>query len=181
MPPHQRTRRTPTGAACPPQRVSRCDPADADPGTHNLASTFPVDQRARAAVSAYADSGLITLEWLVIVGAIAGLAAASMVIAQRVVDDATGVAADPAVRVFDADIAAAFLANEANEAALSVQYHDLVFRPRCETDLAGRFGDVVYDATWFPPVTTTLPPPQEPVLSNPARCVVTLRPDLGGL
>ena len=133
----------------------------------------------RAAATAAADSGLVTLEWLLIVGVIAGLAASSALIVQRVLDDTAEVPADPAVRVLDADIAAAFVAREAEAAALSGLYTDAEFRPRCETDLHSVFGDVVDPAVWTPPVTIPPAPPDPALLFSRAGCAVTLKPDLG--
>ena len=88
------------------------------------------------------DSGLVTLEWLLIVGAIAGLAASSVLVVQRVLDDSAELPADPAVRVIDADIAAAFLAREADAAALSGPTDWADFELRC-ANLSSTFGDVV--------------------------------------
>ena len=128
-----------------------------------------------------ADGGLVTLEWLLLVAAVAGLAAASALAVQRVLDDTAEVPADPHVRVIDADIAAALLAEEADAAELAATYDDAVFRPRCETDLHSAFGDVAADAVWTPPMTTptTTVPPPPPTWVTRAKCAVTLKPDLG--
>ena len=131
------------------------------------------------------DGGLVTLEWLLLVAAVAGLAAASTLAVQRVLDDTAEVPADPHVRVIDADIAAALLAEEAEVAVLEPPYIDLVFAEGCQTDLPSAFGDVVDDAVWTPPVTATTttiappPPPPPPSWDTRAKCAVTLRPDLG--
>ena len=68
------------------------------------------------------ERGIIALEWLLIVGAIAGLAASSVLIVQRVVDDTSEVPVDPLVLVLEADIAAAFVVADADTAALSSPY-----------------------------------------------------------
>ena len=133
------------------------------------------------------DGGLVTLEWLLLVAAVAGLAAASTLAVQRVLDDTAEVPADPHVRVIDADIAAALLAEEAEVAVLEPPYIDLVFAEGCQTDLPSAFGDVVDDAVWTPPVTATTttiappppPPPPPPSWDTRAKCAVTLKPDLG--
>ena len=99
-----------------------------------------------------ADVGLVTLEWLLVVGAIAGIAASSVLAVQQVVDDTTEVPDDPLVRLLDADIAAAFIAGEAQAAFDASQaggspppppYDDGPFEQRCETGIVERFGDVV--------------------------------------
>ena len=123
------------------------------------------------------ESGLITLEWLLIVAAVAGLAASSVLAVQTVLDDTSELPADPHVRVIDADIAAALLAAEANAAELSESYSDAVFRPRCETDLYSAFRDVAERAVWTPPVTAA---PDPPTLATRAKCAVELRAGLGG-
>ena len=124
--------------------------------------------------------GVITLEWLLIVGAVAGLAATSVLAVQRVVDDTSEVPVDPLVRVLEADIAAAFIAADADTAALSPPYTDAHFRQRCQA-LPAAFGDVVHTAVWTPP-TTILPadPGDPPTLDAGARCEVTPHAGLGG-
>ena len=62
------------------------------------------------------ERGIITLEWLLIVGAVAGLAASSVLAVQRVLDDTSEVPVDPLVRVLEADIAAAFVTADAQAA-----------------------------------------------------------------
>ncbi|WP_419864204.1 hypothetical protein [Candidatus Poriferisodalis sp.] len=135
------------------------------------------------------DRGLVTLEWLLIVGAAAGLAAASALLVQRVVDTAADAPGDPLVRVLDADIAAAFIAGEANAAVLASSYgstEDSEYRRRCQRGLASDFADVVTGAAWTTPVTAPPNQPGEPgdpglaTLATPARCTVVPRPGLGG-
>ena len=128
------------------------------------------------------ERGLMTLEWLLIVGAMAGIAAMSVATVQRVLDDHTEVRADPAVRLIDADIAAAFLAAEANEAALSPLYDDNDFSPRCNA-LERAFDDVVFGAEWTTPLMLPADPadPADPAeLDNSAKCQVTPKGGLGG-
>ena len=77
--------------------------------THGT-TTLPTNSQASRPPSRGSDQrGLITLEWLLIVGAIAGLAATSVLAVQQVLDDTSEVPVDPLVRVLEADIAAAFV------------------------------------------------------------------------
>ena len=135
-------------------------------------------------MSGAADAGLITLEWLLIVGAVAGLAASSVLIVQRVVDDTSEVPVDPLVRLLEADIEAAFVASEAQaafDAALSARnpssYVDGNFSSRC-TDVQTDFGDVVANTDWTPPADSGTPANLDDDV--PARCVVTPAAGLGG-
>ena len=80
-------------------------------------TTLPTNSQASHPQGRSGDQrGLITLEWLLIVGAVAGLAATSVLAVQRVLDDTSEVPVDPLVRVLEADIAAAFIAADANTA-----------------------------------------------------------------
>ena len=80
-------------------------------------TTLPTNSQASHSPGRGSDQrGLITLEWLLIVGAVAGLAATSVLAVQRVVDDTSEVPVDPLVRVLEADIAAAFIAADADTA-----------------------------------------------------------------
>ena len=130
------------------------------------------------------ERGIMTLEWLLIVGAVAGLAATSVLAVQRVVDDTAEVPVDPLVRVLEADIEAAFVAAEADTAALAESYDDADFKPRCVVDLPAAFSDVVDPDTgprWTPPATIPAILPDQPAtLATGAGCVVTLRSGLGG-
>lgn len=147
------------------------------------------------------ERGLITLEWLLIVAAIAGIAGTSVLIVQRVVDDATDVPPDPVTRMIDADIAAARIAAEA-QAAFEASpeggtpggdpYVDSDFLQGCTAlspNPQTRFGDVVVSAdpsdrdrssldppTWHDPRG---PDPVDPSDDVRARCVLTPRPNLG--
>ena len=128
------------------------------------------------------DRGLISLEWLLVVAAVAGLAASSVLIVQRVVDEHTEVPDDPLVRLLEADIAAAFIADEANAAALSPPYGDSTFQDRCQVTLVADYADVVAGAAWEPPVLappSTSDPPDPPALSSRAKCTVRPVPGLG--
>lgn len=60
------------------------------------------------------DAGLMTLEWLLIVAAIAGIAATTALVVQRVVDDTSEVSVEAGVRFLDAETAAAAAASDAN-------------------------------------------------------------------
>lgn len=94
-------------------------------------------------VSAHGERGLVTLEWLLIVGAIAGLAAVSVLTVQRVLDTATDLPADPDTLIVDAEITAAKLADEATEPGADED--DL--EDRCEA-IADHYSDVIDSATW---------------------------------
>lgn len=130
-----------------------------------------------------ADSGLITLEWLLVVGVIVGLAASTALVVQRVVDDTSYVPADPLVRLLQADVEAAFVAAEAqsifDESITNplVVYNDAIYRDLCQVDLADDFEDVVASAVW------TTPDDPDGIPGNAddvaARCVATPRPGLG--
>ena len=127
------------------------------------------------------ERGIIALEWLLIVGAIAGLAASSVLIVQRVVDDTSEVPVDPLVLVLEADIAAAFVVAEADAAALSPPYIDQDFRERCDVALPAAFGDVVDTAVWKAPELVDPPadPGDPPTLAAGATCKVTPLEGLG--
>ena len=125
----------------------------------------------------------MTLEWLLIVGAVAALAAVTAWVVQRVVDDEVNVDEDPAVLALDAEIAAAFIVEETYQAALREAAANPLFDPaapafwepfkaRCdELATAGRFGAVLSDATV---------PPLDTALASPFRCELTFR-DLASL
>ena len=119
------------------------------------------------------DQGLMTLEWLLIVGAIAGLAASTVLIVQQVVDDTSEVPTDPLVRLIEADVEAAFVASEAQAAfdadpALYTPTVDAGYETRCDPGIPTAYSDVAAVAAWAlgPPKTrtarratmTTLPP-----------------------
>ena len=124
----------------------------------------------------------MTLEWLLIVGAIAGLAATSVLVVQRVLDDTAEIPADPAVRVIDADVAAAFVAADAqaafdNDPATYDDFNE-AFQNDCDA-VAAAFSDVVADTPgWTPPGDNTTP--ADPDDDVPAKCVLTLRDNLDG-
>ena len=128
------------------------------------------------------ERGLITLEWLLIVGAMAGLAAVSVLTVQRVLDNTAEVPVDPLVSVLEADIAAAFAVAAADTAALSDPGNDANFEQRCAAAPRAAFGDVVGLAVWTAPVTIPPDPPDHPDarLDTGARCVVTPLAGLGG-
>ena len=128
------------------------------------------------------EQGLVALEWLLIVGAIAGLAASSVLVVQRVLDDTTDVPDDPLVRMLEADIAAAYVASEAQaisnanpSANFDIAHPE--FKSRCE-DIADAFNDVV-EAASTPPKWVT-PDGIDPDNEVRARCVLTPKRGLGG-
>ena len=118
----------------------------------------------RAKGSRRGEFGLITLEWLLIFGAIAGIAASSVLAVQIVIDDSTDLPDRPDVRVVDAEIAAATVASEATEVMEdnSFNYTDPVdagFRADCE-EVANEYSDVMdpIDFVWVSPNLSADPP-----------------------
>ena len=176
---------------------------------HRLGLRLLTADRQWPAPVSRCDRGLITLEWLLIVGAVAGLAASSVLVVERVTDSTADVPDDIHVRVIDADIAAARVAADATawRASLDLNGLSLIdewayrtrglkysgvgqvgvgFYERCERDLVVTFGDVVIRAQFEPP--TEYRESDHPALvedplafEDPARCtVVELRAGLGG-
>ena len=152
--------------------------------THGT-TTLPTNSQASRPPSRGSDQrGLITLEWLLIVGAIAGLAATSVLAVQQVLDDTSEVPVDPLVRVLEADIAAAFVTADAQAAFDESQldpllpYVDQGFSTRCNPGVEDAFSDVVASVTW----TTPAGPDSIPGNSDDvaARCTVGPRQNLGG-
>ena len=132
-----------------------------------------------------AERGLITLEWLLVVGAIAGLAASSVVIVQQVLDDHSEVPADPLVRMLEADVAAAWVAAEAQaafDARAIVPYTpavDDVFARTAATASRGTSAMSLAAAlVWVQPYAGPdgVPGNADDV---PARCTVAPQPNLG--
>jgi hypothetical protein len=97
------------------------------------------------------------LEWLLIVAAIAGLAAGSVLAVQRVLDDSTDRPPRDGVRIVDAEIEAAKVAHEATEHVNEAGYDDSEFKTRCEEDVLKDFSDVVLRADWEEPKPGTPP------------------------
>ena len=149
------------------------------------------------------DSGLITLEWLLIVAAIAGLAASSTLVVQRTIDSAVEIPGDVHVRLIDADIAAAQIAAEATAWRLGLDPNQRSswdrdgdynhYKQRCR-GLKTAFDDVVKEVEWSRPQEydedenlRTIPMSQEQreaydagEIAAPAQCAVTPRAGLGG-
>ena len=149
------------------------------------------------------DRGLITLEWLLIVGAVASLAASSTLVVQRVVDNSVEVPDDVHVWLIDADIAAAQIAAEATAWRQGLAGDDLVayltdgvsdeydtFYQRC-SDLGVAFKVVVesaefyelqerHDAAWLLGLTEEERDKRAREIAVPALCTVQPREGLGG-
>ena len=126
---------------------------------------------ARGKGSSRAEVGLMTLDWLLIFGAIAGLAAGSVLAVQIVIDASTDLPDRPDVRVVDAEIAAATVASEATEAMRQnpINYPDLdaAFQERCG-EVAKEYSDVVdlsSSGVWEQPTA-----PGSPLKPTPAKC-----------
>ena len=151
--------------------------------THGT-TTLPTNSQASRSPGRGSDQrGVITLEWLLIVGAIAGLAATSVLTVQRVLDDTSEVPVDPLVRVLEADIAAAFVAADAqaafDEDPLLYVDNNMDFSSRCQTGITQSFNDVVAnDAAWTPPADPDSIPGNSDDVA--ARCTVEPRLNLGG-
>lgn len=98
------------------------------------------------------DSGLASLEWLLIIAAVGGLAAVMVVAVQQLLDDATEVRADRSVRLLEANVLAAELSSQAAavgagsdsgpDAAVLAQ-----LGKRCE-QLAVNYRDAISAAEW---------------------------------
>ena len=126
------------------------------------------------------DRGLITLEWLLIVGAIAGLAASTVLIVQNVVDDTSDVPVDPISRLIEADISAAQIASDAQRDfnANPTGYVDTTFNDRCQIDLRNDYDEAVASAAWQNPAGPDgLVGTSDDVA---AKCDVTPHANLGG-
>ena len=153
-------------------------------------TTLPTNSQASHPQGRGSDQrGVITLEWLLIVGAIAGLAATSVLAVQQVLDDTSEVPVDPLVRVLEADIAAAFVAAEAQAAfdeslsdPLLPSYEDRGFSTRCHPGISQSFSDVVDPAGTPMPWTTPADSDGTPRTGDEvaARCTVKPLAGLGG-
>ncbi|WP_419850500.1 hypothetical protein [Candidatus Poriferisocius sp.] len=107
-------------------------------------------------VSARGERGLVTLEWMLIVSAIAGLAAVSVLTVQQVLDTATDLPADPDTLIVDAEITAAKLAAEATQAMRDnpsgYPALDSAFSDRCANIATTRNSSVIEGTPkWTPP------------------------------
>ena len=132
---------------------------------------------ARAGRKRADQRGLITLEWLLIVGAVAGLAAVSVAVVTRAVEGTSDAPPDPMVRVIEAKVAAAFVEGEAVAAFVEsgrnlAIYDDVPFELRCR-ELADAFEDVI-------PLGAVAPnwkPPHDGFLGDPS-CPLVFRDEL---
>ena len=117
----------------------------------------------------------MTLEWLLIVAAVAGLAAGSVLAIQNVLDENIDVPWRPEVQLIDADVAAAQIVAEAQQAELAaaadpaVTYDDNEFETRCVINLQRQFAAVVVSATWTP---RGIPDPDPDIPTPPPKCDV---------
>lgn len=120
----------------------------------------------------------MTLEWLLIVAAIAGVAAFSVLAVQRIVDDTTERPPPDEVRIVDAEIEAAKVAHDANLFTpdgvdyLTSSPENVEFQRRCEIEVPSRFTDVVASGDWRPPKAET-DPDTDPY--EPAKCILKRR------
>ena len=176
--------------------------------TTDGATALPTNSQASHSQGRSGDQGVIALEWLLIIGAVAGLAASSVLTVQRVVDDTAEVSVEPGVRFLDAEIAATHIANEATawRVGLVGDPYFWTFQPdsdydgyeqRCEGALPAAFDDVVSSARWrrpqeydedhnFGSIALGSLSPEDLAKYNlaeikePASCDVTFRAGLGG-
>ena len=109
-----------------------------------------------------------------------------MLAVQRVLDDTSEVPVDPLVRVLEADIAAAFVAADAQAAfdesqldPLLPPYVDQGFSTRCNPGVSDAFNDVV-DLRSGSPLADPNNTPQNLTDDEPAKCTVTPKQNLGG-
>lgn len=97
------------------------------------------------------DSGLTTLEWLLIVAAVAGLAALAVVLVQNVVSDTSDQISGSSARRTAAQIAAADIKDDAVAArsTTAVNAGDVndEYEPKCDR-LEIIYGDVPVTVTW---------------------------------
>ncbi|WP_419944364.1 hypothetical protein [Candidatus Poriferisodalis sp.] len=114
-------------------------------------SERPRGVRLRHAPCRSADSrGLVTLEWLLIVGAVAGLAALSVLVVDRVLEGPTNAATEPVARVIEAEVRAAFIEDAARAAHARAVTNRTVFgvdrqmpyRDQCAA-MVEEFADVI--------------------------------------
>ena len=98
----------------------------------------------------HGESGLVTLDWLLLLAAIAGIAGVSVLAVERIVDRETRLPADPAGRLVAADVTAAVVMHDALQIAIDGLYDPdahVVFTERCEA-IDETFDDVVEEADW---------------------------------
>ena len=75
---------------------------------------FRLRRQQRAALRcSRRDSGLASLEWLLIIAAVGGLAAIMVGAVQQLLDDATEISTDRSVRLLEANVVAAELSSQA--------------------------------------------------------------------
>lgn len=150
------------------------------------------------------NAGLITLEWLLITGAVGAFAALAALVVERTLNDEVDVPADPAVRLIDADIDAAFVATDAVRTAVrkATDEDPASYSPADNNAFAARcyqvsetYSDVVelqagvtrsdvtnpdhpwdWDWNWDPSATPNDPLDPDDYPEGPARCRITPRP-----
>ncbi|MCY4176537.1 MAG: hypothetical protein OXD37_09465 [Acidimicrobiaceae bacterium] len=88
--------------------------------------------------------GIATIEWLLILAAVAGFAAVSAVAFQRILNSVVDQPVDPSVRVLQAEARAAEIEAEGRRGTPN---QDAVLMQRCAA-IAQEFPDVIKSATW---------------------------------
>ncbi|WP_419853875.1 hypothetical protein [Candidatus Poriferisodalis sp.] len=126
-------------------------------------------------------AGLATLEWLLVIAAAGGFAAAMTIAFQNLLDDAPRTPPDPAGRLIDAGIDAARISSEAiapqiiaetsaDDTALAEAHAALATLERQCEDLASAYPDTLEAASWAwstVPIDIPAPPPTTAPTTEP--------------
>ena len=115
----------------------------------------------------------------------AGLAASTVLIVQRVIDDASEVPVDPLVRLLEADVAAAFVAAEAQsvfdeDPTMYTLAIDQGYEDRCVDGIRDDFEDFVDPRVRWATPADPYNTPADLTDDEKAKCTVTPLPNLGG-
>ncbi|WP_419855380.1 hypothetical protein [Candidatus Poriferisodalis sp.] len=133
-------------------------------------------------------AGLATLEWLLVIAAAGGFAAAMTIAFQNLLDDAPRTPPDPAGRLIDAGIDAARISSEAiapqiiaetsaDDTAQADAHAALATLERQCEDLVSAYPDTLAAARWtWDTVPIDIPPPPTTVPDDTAPTTVTLAP-----
>ncbi len=124
------------------------------------------------------DRGIVTLEWLLLLSAVAALAGSALVILQRVLDDTAEVPPDPLIRIAQIETAAAIVANEAQQLydnnPTAFAQHKAGMENRCKDVFhQGVDKGIVNRAHWTSPGDTSTSAPGTLPKDVLARCTVT--------
>ncbi len=126
--------------------------------------------------------GLVTLEWLLIVSVIAGIASASVLAVSRLIENSRDRPPNPETRVIDAEITAALIADDATRELDMMPLSTATlpasvlqgFERKCQ-DLGSQYEDVIEPTpTLMAPERTQKPPSSVP--TQRAQCVLKRLP-----